>query len=131
MLKARGHCIAYFLPRQEKKNVKFNNMMPNLFNYKTGISTKCQLWFVPILYLVPTPKVYTMPRPNVEILLKNDEYIDFLTSHQGLFSSHKYWLDRRCGQSTIEGRDDFHCSTNEKFLSFKCVQGHLSTYARK
>lgn len=43
MLKARGHFIAYFLPRQEKKNVKFNNMMPNLFNYKTGISTKCQL----------------------------------------------------------------------------------------
>lgn len=38
----------------------------------------------------PHPKVYTMPRPNVEILLKNDEYIDFLTSHQGLFSSHKY-----------------------------------------
>lgn len=26
MLKARGHCIAYFLPRQEKKNVKFNNI---------------------------------------------------------------------------------------------------------
>lgn len=46
MLKARGHCIAYFLPRQEKKNVKFNNMMPNLFNYKTGSvqNVNCDLY---------------------------------------------------------------------------------------
>lgn len=80
MLKARGHFIAYFLPRQEKKMLSLTiYMMPNLFNYKTGISTKCQLWFVPILYLVPTPKFI-----------------------QCLFSSLKYWLDRRCGKSSID-----------------------------